>query len=76
MPRTRNPPIGSNDAVLQRRPIMSTFMAQGMILAVILDDEDLGVLDALDLGLDLVEVLEVRQGGDVFEFVFLRHGGL
>lgn len=52
---------------------MSTFRAHGMNLAIELEDEDFSILDPVDIAFDLFLGLEVRQGGNVFELIFLRH---
>ena len=73
MPGTGDSAIGSNHAVLQRGTVMGTSRTQGVDLAVILHQEDLSILDTFDLALDFVHVLDVREGRDVFQTVFLGH---
>lgn len=46
-----------------------------MNLVVQLEDEDLSILDPLDFIFKLVVGTKVREGGEVFELIFLGHGG-
>lgn len=60
MPRTSNPPIRRDDAILQRRPVVRTARTHGMHLVIEAEDEHLSALDAVDLTLDLFHVGDVR----------------
>ena len=73
MPRTSNPPLRSHHTQLQRSTIVGTLGGHSVNLTVILNQEDLSILNTVDFTLDLVHVLDVRQGRDVLEFVILDH---
>lgn len=73
MPRTSNPPLRSHDTQFQRSTIVGTFRGHSVNLTIIPNQEDLAILNTVDFTLDLVHVLDVRQGRDVLEFVILGH---
>lgn len=52
---------------------MSTFRTHGMNLVIEIEDQDLPTLDPVDFAFDFLLGFEVRQGGDIFELIFLRH---
>lgn len=74
MPRTGNPPIRRNNAELQRRPVVRAAGTKSMHLPIILEDKHLTILETLDLALALLKGRDLREGGKVLQFVFLRHG--
>lgn len=73
MPRTRQPPIRRDNSQLQRRAIVRAPRAEAMHLAPNSENEDFTALNAFDLGLDLVEIMNASQGRDILEPVFLCH---
>lgn len=72
MPRTRQASFWSEDPVLQRRAVMGTVGVESVHLVTQLDEEDLAPFNALDFGLDLVQVLQI-QLGETLELELLSH---
>lgn len=54
---------------------MGTFRANGMYFVVIFHEQYFAILQALNFRLDLVKVVDSREGRDILEFVFLGHDG-
>ena len=75
MPRAGDTPVRRDNTQLQRCAVVGALGAHGVSFVVKLDHQDLSILDAFDLGLDLVVVLDVREGRDVLELILLRHFG-
>lgn len=73
VPWTCYPALRIDNTILQRSTIVGAVGVESVNLVLDLDDQYLPTFDALDLCFLLVAVLEVRQGGDVFELEFLRH---
>lgn len=65
MPGTGNPPITSNNSILQRCAVMATPRREGVNLIVKLDEEDFSIWDTLDLKLGFIKGVEGSKGGNV-----------
>ena len=72
MPRARQSPIRSYDAVFQRCSIMCAFGAHGMSPISHLDKQNLSILNSVHFNLAFFPILKVTLG-KASDFVFLYH---
>lgn len=73
VPGAGNGSVRRKDAVLERGTVVGAVWAHGVNLAVLVYEEHLALLDALDLDLLHLPALYIERGQPL-ELVLLRHG--
>lgn len=53
---------------------MGAFRTDGVHFVLVFYEQHLAILHALHLSLNLIKVIDARQGGDIFELILLCHG--